>query len=73
MFLCQISYKMSKPGEKCHKVVIEKREKVYFQHFRNEETGKWEEREVGRGWEIVKEINCTDTGLAMWKQQHPEL
>jgi hypothetical protein len=70
MFKCQVTNKFSKPGDKCNKIVTEKREKVYFQFFRNEETGKWEEKEVGRGWEIVKEINCTDAGLDIWKAKN---
>jgi len=57
---------MSLPGEKCNKIVVARRDKVYTGWFRNEETNKWEEREVGRGWEIVKEINAVDSGVELW-------
>jgi hypothetical protein len=57
---------LSQLGDKCNKIVVERREKIYTSWFRNEETGKWEEREVGRGWEIVKEINATDAGVKVW-------
>ena len=57
---------MSRPGDKCNKIVVERREKTYTKFFRNEDTGKWEEHEVGRGWEIVKEISATDEGVKIW-------
>ena len=66
MFKCQVTGKLSKPGDKCNKIVVERREKTYTKFFRNEDTGKWEEHEVGRGWEILKEINATDEGVKIW-------
>lgn len=52
--------------EKMNKIVVATREKVYTRWFKNEETGKWEELEVGRGWEIVREINASEEGLQLW-------
>lgn len=58
MFKCQITGKMSRPGDKCNKVVTEVRERVYLND---------EGEVVGRGFEIVKEVNATDAGVALWK------
>ena len=66
MFKCEISGKMSRLGEKINRIVVERREKVYYESFRNEETGRWEEKEVGRGWEIVKELQVSEAGLKIW-------
>lgn len=82
MFKCQITGKNSKganphttpplAAEKLNKIVVETREKVYFKKFRNEETNKWEDVEVGRGWEIVREINASHEGLQLWNSWSPE-
>jgi|SRR5579885_748836 len=77
MYKCQITGKFSRqgrldkegnhvPGEKLNKIVIESRERIYTKKVRNEETGEWEKVEIGRGWEIVREINASDEGLALW-------
>ncbi len=58
MFKCDITGKFSHPGEKCNKVIAEVRERVYVNS---------EGVEVGRGFEIVKELKVTDAGLAVWK------
>jgi hypothetical protein len=68
MFKCQITGKMSRPGEKANKIIVETRPKTYYGWFLNEETGKMEHHEVARGWEIVKEVNATDEGLRIWKE-----
>jgi hypothetical protein len=62
MFYCQVTKRQSKPLEKVNRLVVATREKTYFEKFRNEETGKLEDIEVGRGWEIVKEINACQEG-----------
>jgi len=54
------------PGEKLNKIVVQTRERVYTKRVRNEETGEWEKVEIGRGWEIVREINASDEGVALW-------
>jgi hypothetical protein len=66
MYKCQVTGRMSRPGEKCNKIVTATRERIYYTKFRNEETGRWEDVEVGRGWEIVKEINATDEAFKQW-------
>jgi hypothetical protein len=59
MFKCDVTGKMSLPGEKCNKIVAEVRERVYLDDEGNV---------VGRGYEIVKELKATDEGVAMWKR-----
>ncbi|NBW58608.1 hypothetical protein EBR43_12705 [bacterium] len=66
MFICQVTGRVSKPGEKMNRIPVLKRDRVYFKKLKNEDTGKWEEIEVGRGWEIVREIAATDEGVAVW-------
>lgn len=66
MFRCEITNKTTRPGEKMHRVVIEKREKVYTEWCREE--GEWIELEIGRGWEIVKEIQVSDEGLRIYDE-----
>ena len=66
MYKCEVFGTMSKPGQKCNKIVVETRPKVYTQKEFNEASGKWEDVEIGRGWEIVKEINASDEGLKFW-------
>lgn len=68
MFICQISGKLSEPGEKVHKVVIKKRDWKYTARVYNEEIGQVEEVQVGHGWEIVKEVNATAQGLKEWNE-----
>jgi hypothetical protein len=53
-------------SEKLNKIVVATRERVYTRWVKNEETHKYEEVEAGRGWEIVREINASDEGLALW-------
>lgn len=53
-------------SEKLTKIVVEKRERIYTKRVRNEETGKWEDVEIGRGWEIVRELNASEEGAALW-------
>lgn len=66
MYYCQVTGKLSKPREKANKIVIETRDKVYTQNVWEE--GELVEIEVGRGWEIVKEINASDEGLKLYDQ-----
>ena len=82
MYRCQITNKFSRqgrpgpldkdgnptsiPGEKLNRIVVQKRDRVYMADVRNEETGEWENVEIGKGWEIVKEISASDEGLALW-------
>lgn len=66
MFICEITGRVTKSGEKMNRIPIVKRNKVYFKKLKSEDTGKWGEVEVGRGWEIVKEISVSEEGLAKW-------
>jgi hypothetical protein len=68
MFICQISGKLSEPGEKVHKIVIKTRDRVYSARVFNEEIGQVEDVQVGHGWEIVKEVNATAQGLKEWNE-----
>jgi hypothetical protein len=66
MYRCQVTNKISKPGEKLNKIIVSTREKIYTQKI-------WEddelvEIEIGRGWEIVKEINATDEGVRVYNR-----
>ena len=67
MFRCEITGKMTKPGDKCNKIAVKRRERVYT-HFEFQD-GREVEVEEGRGWEIVKEINASDEGYEIWKQR----
>lgn len=58
--------------EKLNRIVVETRERVYTKWVKNEETNKYEEVEAGRGWEIVREINASAEGLALWESWAPE-
>lgn len=59
-------------SEKLNKIVVQTRERIYTRRVKNEETGKWEDVEIGRGWEIVREINASQEGLDLWNSWTPE-
>jgi hypothetical protein len=54
MFICQVSGRVSKPGEKTYKVVTKTRKKDYYED-RTDEKGITRTLLVGHGWEIVEE------------------
>lgn len=58
--------------EKLNKIVVATRERVYTKWVKNEETNKWEEVFVAKGWEIVREINASDEGVKLWESWTPE-
>lgn len=66
MYICQVSGKLSELGEKLNKIVVATREKVYYERRLNEDLRKYETVEVGRGTEVVKEINASDEGVTTW-------
>lgn len=66
MYYCQITGKMSRPGEKMNRIVVATRDKIYTQKVWEE--GELVEIEVGRGYETVKEIVATDEGLKLYNQ-----
>ncbi|HEY5268383.1 MAG TPA: hypothetical protein VII94_04590 [Candidatus Saccharimonadales bacterium] len=72
MYKCMITGEMSEPGDKLNKIVAGTRERVYTRWVRNEETNKWEEVFVSRGWEITRELNATDDGVKLWESYTSE-
>lgn len=72
MFYCEVTGLLSKLNEKPVKLVVEKRDRVYTRRQKNEETREWETVEVGRGHEIVKEINVLPEGEQLWNSWSEE-
>ncbi len=72
MFYCQVLKKLSKPGQKCHKVVSKIKRKSYTRSYKDEETGKMVKEVIATGFEIVEELNATEEGVAYWNKAHPE-
>lgn len=72
MYKCEVTGKMSKPGAKLHKVVASTREREYKMKLFNEETRKYEDVVVGHGWEIVRELNASEEGEAIWNSMTPD-
>lgn len=63
MFKCEITGKVTRPGEKMHRIVVERRERTYLDESGNE---------VGRGWETVRELAVSEEGRRVWWEKHPE-
>ncbi len=72
MYKCEITGKMSKPGDKLRKVVAVTRQREYKERVYNEETRRSEELVVGHGWEIVRELNASQEGEAIWNSMTPD-
>lgn len=70
MFYCQVTGLLSQSGEKPSKLVVEKRDRIYTRRVKNEETREWETLEVGKGWEIVKELNVSAAGEREWNEMN---
>ena len=66
MYKCSVTGKVTLPKEKLNRIVVQTREKVYTEWFREE--GEWVEIEVGRGFETVKEIQASNEGLRMFNE-----
>lgn len=66
MFKCSITGRSSRPNEKCQKLVVSRRPKSYTKFIQDEDTERWMEVTAGNGWEIVKEIDCTQSGMDLW-------
>ncbi len=56
MFICAVTRKPSKPGEKPTRLVLETRPKVYRDKDGNV---------LGRGTEIVEEVNVSPEGMRL--------
>ena len=72
MYKCQITGRQSRLGEKLNKVVVARRERIYTRWVKNEETNKYEEVFVAKGWEIVRELNACTAGVEQWNAMSPE-
>lgn len=66
MFRCMIRNVVSRPNEKCQKLVVSRRTKSYTKWVQDEDTERWMEVPAGSGWEIVKELDCTQSGIDLW-------
>lgn len=68
-YKCQISGRQSKLGEKLNKIVVETRVKHYTKMVRDEESRipKWTEVPCAVGFEIVRELNASASGLEQWE------
>ena len=64
MFYCQVTKRMSKPGEKLNRIAISNRERVYTQQVWEE--GELVEIEIGKGSEIAREISACDEGVRVY-------
>lgn len=67
MFICQVTGKNSKEGEKPNRIVVQTRSKTY-KHWDRENEEEW----FSHGTEIVKEVNATDEGKAIWEAMTSE-
>ena len=72
MFICEITKKLSKSGEKSLRLTVEIRKRDYLQMVLNEETRTKEKVLIGSGFEIVKELTVSQAGYDAWVQAHPE-
>lgn len=70
-FRCQITKRISRPGDKLTMITTQLRRKVYTSLQRDEETNKLNTVEVGSGWEIAKELRVSEEGAAIWNASHP--
>jgi hypothetical protein len=71
-YLSEKSEMDTRAPEKLNRIVVQTREREYTKKVRNEETGRWEDVVIGRGWEIVRELNATDEGVAEWNAMSEE-
>jgi len=56
MFRCQVTGKLSKPGEKSVKVVLTKRPRQYWNNLPE---GDPDRKVIAEGWEIVEELTVS--------------
>ena len=71
-FKCAITGRTSKFGEKLNKIVVATRPKQYFKNVKNEDTDEWETVPAAVGYEIVKEIGVSKSGLEQWNAMSAE-
>ena len=68
MFICQVTGKVSEAGEKMNRIIAKTKPKVYTRREFDPEINEWVDVFVGRGFEIVKEIQATEEGVVEWQQ-----
>jgi len=66
-FKCQITNRTSREGQKLNKIVVETR-LVEYEHIDRETDEKW----FTKGTQIVREVNASDEGLAIWNSWSEE-
>lgn len=62
MYRCQVTNRVSRPGEKLNKIVVETRDKTYYE----------DDVEIGYGHETVREISVSDEGARIWSGMSDE-
>lgn len=67
MYRCQVTGRLSNPGDACHKIVVETRSRTY-KHWDRENEEEW----FTQGTEIVREINACEQGVRVWESMTPE-
>lgn len=67
MFKCEITKRLSKPLEKLTKLVVKTRQ-VEYRHWDRDSEEEW----FTQGTEIVREVNVSEEGLAVWNKLTPE-
>lgn len=75
MFQCQITGRFSRLGDKLQKVTAITRPRNYTKWVKDEESRpvRWIEVDAGSGWEIVKELSCTQEGANLWNSWTAEM
>lgn len=72
MFRDEITKRLSRPGDACQRLITQVAKREYTRKILNEETNQLETVVIASGLEIVKEVNTTKEGLALWQAAHPE-
>ena len=67
MYRCQVTGRVSKLGEACHKIVVETRSRTY-RNWDREKEEEW----FSQGTEIVREINASEQGVRAWDSMTAE-
>lgn len=70
-FFDQVLRKTSSSGEKMVRIVEQYRPKIYTKIVKDEETRQMIEVVIGEGFEIVKEVQTTERGAALWHEKNP--
>jgi hypothetical protein len=71
MFKDQITGRLSRPGDACHRLITKIAKRDYTRRVLNEETNQMETVVISSGFEIVEELRTTKDGEAQWVAAHP--